>query len=247
MDHTYYLDFQRHTFRPDELAIRPFTPSNAAADHPPQSAPVLFANVRAGRLGLRRQPATTGDQIATAKYPASSAVMEIRNANHRTELTHSYVQVDAYGRSRQNASPERSFWRRRIKDGSRGCYVCTMPDGTSLRWEPAAGPNQGPDAAKKTLPKLRCVLVDGQGASAEVLGEMMASNDVVKLMRGGELVGERGILGIYVLLGFISLYERARARNKRKAELEFEVDFTFDGDGGGGGGDGGGGDGGGGD
>ncbi|OTA66110.1 hypothetical protein K449DRAFT_392033 [Hypoxylon sp. EC38] len=252
MYHTYYLDCQRHTFRADDLAIRPIAPSDAATDPPPASTPVLYADAHRGSLSLRRQP--TDGEVATAKYPTSSANIEIKAGGNHVKLAHSFVQVDTDGRSRGNEKPERSFWRRRITDGSRGCYVGTLPEGMRLRWEPA-GPKEDPDTVKKPvmraekmLPKLRCMLVDGRGMSMEVLGEMMMSNDVVRLARGGELAGERGMLGIYVLLGFISLYERARARDKRKAELSIE--FTFDGDSGGGdggdGGDGGGGDGGGG-
>ncbi|KAI1409231.1 hypothetical protein F5Y13DRAFT_203637 [Hypoxylon sp. FL1857] len=257
MSHTYYLDYQRHTFRADDLSVRPIAPSDAAAEPPPASAAVLHVDAHRGHLSLRR-PSTSNNNaaIATAKYPTSSADIEIAAAGNRVTLTHSFVKVDASGRSHENSKPERSFWRRRITDGSRGCYVGTLPDGTRLRWEPAA-PKEDPDTVKKVktraekmLPKLRCMLVDGRGTSLEVLGEMMRSNDVVRLARGGGLAGEGGMLGVYVLLGFVSLYERARARNKRKAELELEVDFTFDGDGGGGdggnGGDGGGGDGGGG-
>ncbi|KAI0114665.1 hypothetical protein F4776DRAFT_325143 [Hypoxylon sp. NC0597] len=233
MYHTYYLDYQRHTFKADDLAIRPIAPSDAATEPPPASTPVLYADAHRGSLNLRRQPTNTdrngNDEIAVAKYPTSGADIEIKAGGNRVKLTHSFAQVDANGRSRENAKPERSFWRRRITDGSRGCYVGTLPGGTRLRWEPA-GPKEDPDTVKKAkaraekiLPKLRCMLVDGRGVSTEVLGEMMMSNDVVRLARGGELVGERGMLGVYVLLGFISLYERARARNKRMAELEIEV------------------------
>ncbi|KAI1385456.1 uncharacterized protein F4822DRAFT_432309 [Hypoxylon trugodes] len=256
MAYTYHLDVQRHTFRADELSIRPVAPADATGSYSLELTPILYADIHKGRLALRHQQTDTGSEIAAAKFPTSSAEMEIKLAGHRTKLKHSFVQVDAYGRSYEKVKPERSFWRNRIKDGSRGCYVGVLPDGARIRWEPA-GPKDDMDSVKKSKgqtkmrPKLRCMLVDKRGASVELLGEMMQSNDVMRLMRGGELQGEGGMLGVYVLLGFVSLFERARARNKKRAELELEVDFTFDGDGGGGdggdgGGDGGGGDGGGG-
>ncbi|KAI2635898.1 hypothetical protein GGS26DRAFT_550782 [Hypomontagnella submonticulosa] len=231
MPYTYHLDTQRHTFKADDLAIRPVPLPDATTNPPPASTPVLYASVHQSRLTLRRQQ-LIGVDIASAKFPTKSAKMEIKVAGNRTELTHSFVQVDADGRSTENAKPARSRWRKRILDASRGCYVGVLPDGTVLRWE-AAGPKEDPDVAKKyktraekMQPKLRCMLVDGRGASVELLGEMMKSNDVVRLMRGGELQGDSGMLGVYVLLGFLSLYERARTRNKRRAETEWEVSIS---------------------
>ncbi|KAI1773248.1 hypothetical protein F4818DRAFT_423706 [Hypoxylon cercidicola] len=227
MSHAYYLDYQRHTFSGDELAIRPVAPSDAAAEPPLASTPVLYADVHRGRLTLRRQPASFSGEVAKSTYATGSADIEIKAGGSRTKLTHSYAQVGADGRSRENAKPQKTFWRGRVKDGSRGCYVGVLPDGTRLRWEPA-GPKEDADVAKKAKtraermqPKLRCVRVDGHGASMEVLGEIMKSNDVVRMK--DELQGQGGSPGVYVLLGFVSLYERARARNRRKAELEFEV------------------------
>lgn len=233
MSYTYYLDYQRHTFRGDELAIRPIAFSDAAADPPPASTPVLFADVHRSRLTLRRQPTSTSsssDEVAKADYDSSDADIKIKAGGHRTKLAHSFVQVGADGRSCENAKPQKSFWRRRIQDGSRGCYAAELPDGTRVRWEPAGPKEEDPDVARQAgaktrtermRPKLRCVRVDEQGVSAEVLGEIMQTNDVLRMR--DELQGQGGMLGVYVLLGFVSLYERARARNKRKAELEFEV------------------------
>lgn len=270
----YKLDIERHTFKGDELAIRPiadpaainrFAPSQQKPPQPqPTSAataaaaaPILSGTLHTGRLELRRGPTAESPLLATARYPTSSPKITFETGAERVNLTHSYVHVDAWGRTSENAKPKKSFWTGRVKDGSRGCYIAVFPDGTKLRWEPA-GPREDVDAYKKagkkhhggdmTAPKLRCVIADPLGATVLVLGEMLASNDVIRLMPGAELLSRSGsMMGVYVLLGFVSLFERARTRDKRKAETEFEVDFMIDGGGGdGGGGDGGGGDGGGG-
>ncbi|KAI2616867.1 hypothetical protein GGR54DRAFT_649281 [Hypoxylon sp. NC1633] len=281
MSQTYHLDFERHVFHADALAIRPIAPENATSPAPAPAGPlVLYADVHRGHLVFQRQPIPVpkSERIAKATYPADAADIHIAvaAAGPSVKLTHSHVLFDnasaAAGagagaappelqRTRENPRPKRSFWRRRVKDGSRGCYVATLPDGPRVRREPAGPAEEDADAgavaqakaeagvmnrAANLRPKMRCVLVDALGLSTEVLGEMMRSNDVVRLARGGGLLGAEGVLGVYVLLGFVSLYERARARNRRRAELEVEVDFTFDGDGGAGAGDGGGGDGGGG-
>lgn len=255
----YKLDIERHTFRGDELVIRPIADpaANGLAPFqppPPTSAPILSGTLHSGHLELRRGPTAESPLLVTAQYPTSSAKITFKTGHGRVKLAHSYVQVDAWGRTSENAKPKKGFWSGRVKDGSRGCYVGFLPDGTKLRWE-AAGPRGDVDAYRKAkrrhrddaAVKLRCVVADPLGATVAVLGEMLASNDVVRLMPGAELLGRTGsMMGVYVLLGFVSLFERARARDKKKAETEFQVDFMIDGGGDGGGGDGGGGDGGGG-
>ncbi|KAI2603212.1 uncharacterized protein GGS25DRAFT_526254 [Hypoxylon fragiforme] len=265
MSYTYHLDYNRHALRSDDLSIRPY-PSSKLSSTPPA---VLHASVHHKHLTLRTakgqgQKKKKQTVVATAKYPADKPTIQITAAaagRNVVTLNHSYAQFDARGHSRENPRPQRSFWRRRIKDGSRGCYVTTLGDGTRLRWEPAeegdgdGDGDLGRNKKKKKMksradrmrPRMRCVLVDGRGVGVAVLGEMMPTNDVVRLAGRGELAGEGGLLGVYVLLGFVSLYERARARDKKRAE-EYEMDlgFFFDaiasgGDGGGGGGDGGGG------
>ncbi|EMR69700.1 hypothetical protein UCREL1_3275 [Eutypa lata UCREL1] len=200
--YTYKLDCERHTFRGDELFIRPINPqSSSSSSSSSIGPPILSAKLHTGHLNLHSGPAVeAAPLLATASYPTKGSKIELRagpgagggsRSAARAKLTHSYVQLlDPAGRATAEiAKPKKSFWTGKVKDPSvRGCYAAVLPDGARVRWEgaPYPPPKTGlfRRAADKNAAKMRCVLVDGGGRSGELLGELMASNDV--LVREGE-------------------------------------------------------------
>ncbi|KAI1803098.1 hypothetical protein F4811DRAFT_526564 [Daldinia bambusicola] len=213
MYHAYYLDYrdyERNTFGADELVIRPIPLAVETIEPPPASTPAFYIDVSRESLGVRRQRDRDSPQIASAHYSTKSHEIELKVGEDRVKLTRS--------RHAQTDTGSQSHSTHKWKSHSKWNYSVTLPDGMKLKWELVGQERHRESIEKdrtqvaKTQPRLRCVQ---EGSGAKVLGEMMKSNDVVRLMTGDDDIhGEGGTLGLYVLLGFVSLYERARARDR---------------------------------
>ncbi|KAI1478914.1 hypothetical protein F4774DRAFT_410311 [Daldinia eschscholtzii] len=217
MYRTYYLDYrdyERNTFGADELVIRPIPVSVETIEPPPASTPVFYVDVYREKLDIRRQRDRGSHQIASAYYHAKGGEIEIKVGENRTRLIHSHAQTGTEGQPHHA-----HMW----NGHSRRIHTATLPDGTKLVWEPVGHEGHRESVEKsriqadKVQPRLRCV----QEGSTRVLGEMMKSNDVVRLMTDDDFSGEGATLGLYVLLGFVSLYERARARDRSLRKPRF--------------------------
>ncbi|KAI1469321.1 uncharacterized protein F4812DRAFT_422693 [Daldinia caldariorum] len=212
-----YRDYERNTFGADELVIRPIPLAVETIEPPPASTPAFHVDVSRESLGVRRQRDRDSLQIASAHYSTKGHGIELKVGEESIKLTRSqHAQTDA-----GNQSHSTHKW----KSHSKWNYSATLPDGLKLKWELVGQEHHRESIEKnrtqaaKTQPRLRCVQ---EGSGAKVLGEMMKSNDVVRLMTGDDDIhGERATLGLCVLLGFVSLYERARAsdRGMRKFHL----------------------------
>lgn len=191
--------------------------------------PVLGAEIHGGWLRVQ-QAGGARRAVAHAEFPrhgAAPTVSVMADGAAATPLDEALVRVDAASRQTRNAQTGETF--------HFAARAAVLPDRRRLRWEPTSSTtttssssssksssSQGSVSSASSALGMRCVEIGPDGETIARLAYMAPHQHADRYDIGlrGDLDAEEG-LGVYVLLGFIALRERAR---KAKSGSRHEVD-----------------------